>query len=296
MILGIWAAELLVEMRAAKKISFVARPIVKFARLPEECGVSFLTTFVSPAAANSMLAEYFNRGFIGKRELFIASLLNSFPAIVMHWRPMLPILLPLLGFVGLLYFLLLVLIGLVKTLLIMAAGRALLGKKETRGVSSCFETPAQKAPPLREAAIKSFKSALPTMKSVCLWTIPAMIASCILIKAGAFDLLSLHLQGLASRLPIPPSGIGIISAQFGNLAAASAVAASLMASGEISAKGVILSLLAGNILTSLFTALRFLFPYYIGIFGLRIGTELLSLSSTIRNAIALLFLFALAKM
>lgn len=108
------------------KIAFLARPITNFAHLRDECGASFLTAFASATSANAMPAAFYKDKVIEKKELFIVSMMTSFPAIVTHWRPMLPVLIPLLGIVGIIYSGMLTLVGLIKTMLIMTAGRFLL--------------------------------------------------------------------------------------------------------------------------------------------------------------------------
>jgi hypothetical protein len=125
---------------AAERIAFVARPITRFSHLSDATGASFMMAFFSAASANSMLAGYYHDGVIEKRELFVASLVNSFPATTMHWRSLLPVLIPLLGFTGLAYFGLLMLVGLLKTALVMAAGRLLLpGRPGAKAAEIIFE-------------------------------------------------------------------------------------------------------------------------------------------------------------
>ena len=106
MVFGVILAELIVALKFVDKIAVIARPLTNFAHLSDECGTgtSFIAAFVSPTSANSMLAAFYNDKIIKKKELFIASMMTSFPAIVMHWRPMLPILIPLLGVTGIIYY------------------------------------------------------------------------------------------------------------------------------------------------------------------------------------------------
>lgn len=104
MVIGVIFAELIVALKIVDKIAFVARPITNFAHLRDECGASFLTAFASATSANAMLAAFYKDKIIEKKELFIASMMTAFPAIVTHWRPMLPVLIPLLGIVGIIYF------------------------------------------------------------------------------------------------------------------------------------------------------------------------------------------------
>ncbi|NLB01182.1 MAG: nucleoside recognition protein, partial [Methanomicrobiales archaeon] len=126
MIAGVFLAEVLVALNLAGRIAAFSRPLTSFARLNEECGTSFLMAFVSPPAANAMLMDYHAKEIISRRELIIAATMNSFPTVVMHWRYLLPVYIPLLGIPGLIYFGLLMLVGLAKTAIIMVVGRSIL--------------------------------------------------------------------------------------------------------------------------------------------------------------------------
>jgi hypothetical protein len=290
MILGVLVAELIVALGVVDKISFIARPITDFSHLRRECGASFLLAFGSPSAANAMLAQYRKKGFISKREMFLASIINSFPAILMHWRSMLPPLIPLLGIIGLAYFLILALTGLVKTALLMVASRFLLKNRDDCELA----LEERKRLPLNEAFKESWQVSKGTIKRMLLITVPTMFVVCILIKVGAFEALSAYLSGMSAYLPIPPSGLGIIAAQFGHSIAAYTVASGLLAAGEITGKEIILTLLVGSVLTSIVSMFRSTMPYYVGIFGLRTGLELMVLSSAIRNIIVIVFIVILA--
>jgi len=112
LLIGIFIAELLIEKGIINKLSPVGKPFVKLSNLPEECALAFATAFLNTRAGNAMLIDFYREGKIGKKELYIASLMNAFPAMVRHWNSLIPVLLATLGTLGLLYFGILVLIGL----------------------------------------------------------------------------------------------------------------------------------------------------------------------------------------
>jgi len=293
MIIGVIFAELIVALKIVDKIAFVARPLTNFAHLSEECGASFMTAFVSATSANSMLAAFYSDKKIEKKELFIASMMTSFPAIVMHWRPMLPVLIPLLGVTGILYFCILMFVGLIKTLLIMVAGRFLLVKKDS---SYCYKNSIrEKRPPLKDAVKISLQTSKPIIKRIVAITIPIIFIVTILHEIGVFDNLSHHLRGVSAYFPIPPEGLGIIAAQFGHYIAAASVASALLSTDELAGKEVIITLLVGDVLTNIMVILKWLIPYYVGIFGPRIGMQILAVTTTVRTGIMLLAIFALAS-
>ena len=62
----------------------------------------------------------------------------------------------------------------------------------------------------------------------------------------------------------------------------------------LSSKEVVITLLVADVLASIMVTVRWLIPYYLGIFGPRIGTEIMVIATTIRTGIMLVVVFALA--
>jgi len=95
-IIGIFLMELLIEVGWIQKLGFVTAPFMHFGHLREEVGVSFLASFGSPTAGNSMIADLNKKGLIERKETLIASLVTSFPATFIFVRDLTPILIILL--------------------------------------------------------------------------------------------------------------------------------------------------------------------------------------------------------
>ena len=68
----------------------------------------------------------------------------------------------------------------------------------------------------------------------------------------------------------------------------------MLSTGVLTGKGIILTLLVGDVLKGLLTMVRFLTPYYVGIFGPKNGLQIMVLSTTIRTGIMLVVIFVLA--
>lgn len=290
MIAGVLAAEFLIAMHITDRIARLALPVTRLSHLSHACGTSFLMAFVSANAANAMLADHYHHGRIGRRELILASLMNSFPAIVMHWRILLPVYIPLLGLAGGLYFLVLTLVGLVKTLLVMMAGHILLPKPGAA-------PPAIEPKPrhgIREILTDVAKAARKPVTRIFAVTVPTIVVVAFLIDAGVFDRLALMMNGVAGWFPVPVEGLGIIAAQFANYIAAASLASPLYAAGLISTRDLVITLLVGNLLSSLTRTVRWFGPAYVGIFGPRIGTEVMVYSTVLRNCILIAVIFLLA--
>ncbi|MDN5339973.1 MAG: hypothetical protein PWQ30_1082 [Euryarchaeota archaeon] len=290
MVAGVFLAEVLVALKIAGRIAAFSRPLTSFARLREECGTSFLMAFVSPPAANAMLMDYHAKEIITRRELVIAAVMNSFPTVVMHWRYLLPVYVPLLGIPGLIYFGLLMLAGLAKTVVIMLFGRAVLTPS-----SSVPAIPAEEpAVTLREALVTACTSSKKTLTRLLSITVPTIVIVAFLINAGTFDRLAGLMQGAGSVFPVPPEGFAIIAAQFGSFVAGASVASALLAAGDMTWQQIVLTLLVGNVLTSVTRSIRWLGSSYVAIFGMRTGTEIMLVSTALRNGIMVLLVAVLA--
>ncbi|AKB19670.1 nucleoside recognition domain-containing protein [Methanosarcina sp. WWM596] len=276
-IIGVVLAELLVSLGWFYKFDFLVRPITNYAHLRKECGVGFLTAFASTSSANASLKSMYDGGIIKEDELIIASVLNSFPAIVMHWRTLLPILVPLLGTTGIIYVGLITLVGLVKTLIVLIVGHFLLEEKEVR-----FEDFEKKEPPALKIAFKeSLGPSKKTIIRIFKVMIPVTVLVFILTDLGVFDTLGSYLEPISAYLPVPVEGLPVIAALFASHLAAYTLASNLMEQGILSGIEVIIVLLVGNIVTSLGT-LRIYIPHYVGIFGPKIGMKTILISQTLR--------------
>ncbi len=293
-ILGVVAAEILMALRFTERISRAARPITAFAHLPPESGVSFMTAFFSSQAADAMLVDYHHTGRLGERELKLSALMNSFPAIVMHWRYLLPVYLPLMGIYGLIYFLILTAVGFAKTAIILVAGHLLLpprgavetGTEEGAGVVRAVSARAV----LRDALAASAQ----TLRRILVIMIPTLVLVALLIEGGVFEAIGAYLGRVSGYFPIPAEGIGIVAAKLGSFVAAASVASALLAAGDISGRDAVLALLVGNLLSSVIYSFRWLGSFYIAIFGVRLGTQIMIVSTLLQNGLVLAAIFLLA--
>ena len=288
---GVLIAEILIALKITDRIASVAYPVTTFSHLPHECGASFLLAFISPQAADAMLVDYYHKGTIGRSELIIAALINSFPSVVMHWRYLVPVYLPLLGVFGLIYFAVLMGIGFLKTGIVMVAGRVLLHPPPASGPPEKSSGPTLS---LREALRASLGPAARTLRRILGIMVPTLVIVAFLVEAGVFDAVAAYLEGASRLFPIPPEGLAIIAAKFGSYIAAASVASALLAAGDMTGKDIVITLLVANLLTSVVTYLRWLGSFYIAIFGPRRGTEIMLLSVALQDGLLLVAIFLLA--
>ncbi|CEG11736.1 conserved membrane hypothetical protein [groundwater metagenome] len=287
-IFGVILAELIITLKFVNKIVWITKPMTRFGHLRKECGITFLTAFASPAASNSMLMEFYNKKVIDKKELFISSLVNSFPAILMHWKYLLPMIVPLLGITGLIYFGVLMAVGFIKTFVILIVGRILLPKRNDDS-----EIKKEKRPWIKEAFEISLRNSKKTIVRISKLMIPITIIVFILIDIGVFKALANYLSGIAGYFPIPSEGLAVIATQFANNIVAFTIAGNLLSEGVLSSKDVVLTLMVGSVLSEI-VHIHHSIPYYTGIFGVKLGMQILVIATGLRIAVMIPIIFVLA--
>jgi hypothetical protein len=280
-VLGVFVASLLAELKLINKIAFIASPMTRFAHMKRETGVSFLTAFFSPSIANGMLAQYNREGRLQGRETLLAAVLNSFPAYVYHIWFLIPVVVPLLHWVGVLYIMVIAAIGVVKTLIILLAANIMLDSKEEEGV-----LPREERPAFREALKEAVTKSRSLLKRLILTIVPLVLVSFILAGYGAFEALSSHLTVVTEYLHIPGEATTVIGAYVVSPVAGYSVASSLL-EGGMDSMVVLVSLMMGVLISNFVGALRHTGPYYLGIFGVELGTRIVVVSTLLRGALQL---------
>ncbi|WP_461864577.1 hypothetical protein [Thermococcus sp.] len=282
LLVGIFVAELLIEEGIINKFSPVGKPFVKLSNLPEECALAFATAFLNTRAGNAMLVDFYKEGKIDRKELYIASLMNAFPAMVRHWNSLIPVLLATLGAFGLLYFGILLLIGFIQTMVFAFAGKLLIKSpkqiKNAQAQAKNAQKPFKKV--LRKALAKTKKNSIPILKTMIL----ATYVTALLIAAGFFEYLTSLVKDFAAFLPLSPEEISVALSAMASSIAAYTLGANLLKAGLISEKALIRSLLLGSVLANI-TFLRVLIPYYVGLYGAKDGTKIMLISMTTRSVI-----------
>lgn len=279
--LGVFVASLLAELKLINKIAFIASPMTRFAHMRRETGVSFLTAFFSPSIANGMLAQYNKEGRLQERETLLAAVLNSFPSYIYHIWFLIPVVIPLLHWVGVLYIAVITAIGVVKTFLILLAANIMLDSKE-EGV-----LPREEKPAFRDALRNAATRSRGLLKRLILTIVPLVLASFILAGYGAFEALSNHLAVVSRYIHIPGEAVPVIGAYVLSPVAGYSVASSLLEEG-MDGMVVLAALMIGVLISNVVVALRHTGPYYLGIFGVELGMRIAVVSTLLRGALQLL--------
>lgn len=277
-VLGLVAGQVIEGLGWTRQVAVVARPFFRFSRMGDRCSAAFTTAFFSGAAANAMLAEFYDQEKISKIQLFLSNYINQFPAFFLHLPTTVFIVLPLTGMAGALYFLLTFLAVLVRTCCFLIFGRFYLQN------TSSVNTNHDSAGPLPEPGKKSlpeiiqgFGHRLPfRLVNIFIWVLPIYTLVFLLHWHGAFDLLNTALSRHVAVSLMPVESLSVVILSFAaEFTSGFAAAGALMDAGVLTIKQTVLALLLGNILAFPIRALRHQLPRYLGIFSPKIGLQLL---------------------
>ena len=281
---GLLLANLLEALRWTRHLSRLATPLARAAHLRDVAGAAFSLAFVSPAAANGLLSGSHRKGEIGGRELMLANLFNSFPAYLVHTPTIFLLTWPVLGWPAVVYVGLTLLAAVGRTGLTIVLSRRLLPvppqERTARTAAADDETGWRAA--IRKAW-KRFRRRVP--KLVC-FTVPVYIIMYLLQRYGLFtaaeDWLATHMDWLAF---LKPQAVGIIVLHLAaELGAALGAAGSVLQTGGLEARDVVLALMVGNILSTPMRAIRHQLPAYAGFYRPALALRLILANQGLRAA------------
>ncbi|MDP2848541.1 MAG: hypothetical protein Q8O35_10160 [Humidesulfovibrio sp.] len=281
---GLFVGTLIEALHWTRAVAKVAQPLVRLGRLKDVAGASFSLAFFSGAAANTMLAEAYERGEITRREVMLSNLFNSLPTYFLHLPTLFFIAAPFIGAAAALYVGLTIGAALLRTLGIVLLGRLTLPPLP-EGCVACLlaEDPKWDWRGALDKTLKRFRKRLPRM---IFYTIPIYVAFFFLKRWGVFDAMEIYMAEHASFLSwLPPQAMGIVVFHMAaETTAGYAAAGALVQTGGLTVKELVLALLVGNILSSPVRAVRHQFPYYAGIFKPALAMKLIISNQALRAA------------
>jgi len=267
------------------KLGAVAGPLFRFAGLGPRCSAAFITAFVSGAAANAMLYDYWRESKIDKRQLFLTNLANQLPAFFLHLPTTVFIVLPLTGRAGVLYFLITFVAALIRFVLVLVYGRL----RPSTVPDVIAAGPGDLAPVQGKkegiAGIgRILKTKLPRrIANIATFVVPIYIAVFLLQSAGMFDWLRQWIAQWVTTAFIPIEALSLVVLSFAaEFTSGFAAAGALMNAGVITIKQTVLALLIGNVVAFPVRALRHQLPRLMGIFAPKMGLQLMLLGQSIR--------------
>ena len=276
-------ANLLETLNWTRHLARFARPLVRLGNMQDVVGASFSLAFFSGMAANTMLAEAHQKGSLSDRELILANLFNSLPTYFLHLPTMILVAIPFLGSAGAVYVGLTLGAALLRSLLIVLTGRAVLPRLP-EGCVECHLP--DKGITWGEALRKSWVRFKKRIVKICLITTPIYAGMVALNSWGFFSAAERYLgEHLAFAQWLSPKAASIVV--FGMAAeftAGLAAAGALLHTGELPVKEIVLALLLGNLLSTPMRAFRHQFPYYAGIFRPALAMKLIVHNQAFRAA------------
>ncbi len=280
--LGVFIGNLIEAMNWTRFMAKLAAPLIRLGRLRDVSGASFSMAFFSGVTANTMLAEAYSQKKLSYRELVLSNLFNSLPTYFLHLPTTFFIMVPLIKAAALPYLLLTITAALLRTLVVVVLGRLMLDPKDAQRIQS--ELPGDEKLNWKDIIAKVWGRFKKRFKRIMVFIVPIYTAFFILQQLGIFDWLEAamaeHVQFLAW---LPPQAMTIVALQLAaELSAGLAAAGSLLDSGALGIREVVLALLTGNILSSPMRAVRHQFPYYAGIFNPGLALKLIFYNQSLR--------------
>ena len=293
--IGLLVANFIEALNWTRKMAVLARPLTRFGHLSPITGASFSMAFFSGVAANTMLAEAYEKEEISKKELVLANLFNSLPTYFLHLPTTFFITAPLIKGAAVIYIGLTFGAAILRTLAITVLSHFLLPASTAH---LQMEQKQSKPTSLQEAWRRTRKRFQRRIKKIAKFTVPIYILFFFLARAGLFSLLEDFMAAHLSFLSwLSPKALSIIALQVAaEFTAGLAAAGALLQDGSMDYNQVVLALLVGNVLSSPIRAARHQFPYYAGIFKPRLALQLIIFSQSFRTIsialVALLYYLA----
>jgi len=267
---GLALAEVLVETGIIHKISRIGRPLSRFARLPDACGFAIITAMVSFLAANAMLQNMRENKILTDRETFLASLLTGSVAPVKEtFTYHLPVILPALGlYAGTVYMGTLWLGSFALLVFVLIASRILLRNRPERdSITLNFEASVASSSSRWFALKRFFKRFGRIGGTFFMVTVIVFL----LMEIGVMAKIESHLEPFSRLFRIPAVALPAIAAYITSPIVGITMMGSIMRQQAITEHQAIIALLFGSIFMLPVLYLRFYFPQWISIFGLRLG-------------------------
>ena len=279
--IGLFAANFIESLNWTRKIAAISRPLVHMGHLSERVGAAFSMALISGVAANTMLAESYEKKLINKKELILANLFNSLPTYFLHLPTIIVITLPFIKGAAFIYVGITFTAALFRTITIVLVGRLTLPPSK---ISVTIDVNNEKTKTRSQIIIKTIKRFRKRIKKIALFTVPIYICVYILNQLDFFIFLETSLSEYLFYFPwLSPQALGIISLHMAaEITAGVAAAGALLKDGLMTNNEIVLALLVGNILSSPLRAVRHQFPYYAGIFSPKLAIELIFYNQSFR--------------
>ncbi len=280
MAIGLWLGTFIEALNWTHRVAVLATPLIRLGHLSPLAGASFSMAFFSGVTANSMLAEAYERGDIGKTELICSNLFNSLPTYFLHLPTLFLLAFPLVKGAAVIYVGVTLLAAMLRTLVTLLVSRMMLAPKFIDDTA----VPVWRNQSFNELFWLTLRKLYQRMKKIICFTVPIYTVIFLVQRWGGFVLLEEFMVEHVYFLSwLHPQSLGIIvlhlAAEF---TAGLVVAGALLDSGVMGSRDIVIALLVGNVLSSPVRAVRHQLPYYTGIFPAKIAMELIVYNQSFR--------------
>ena len=290
---------ILIQRGRIDKISFIGKPLAGIAGLPEETGITFVTSFGSILSGNVLLSDFNKQGILTDNQTYLGALFNSIPIYIKEsFTYQIPLIIPILGFkVGLVYFACFIFSGFIKLLFVSLMSR----KNQSKKILLNNKVALQKQNEEGLAATNccdgnrslSFKKQLKTFaKMGGIYVAVTFIIFC-LINSAVFNYAEKFISPLTGILRLPPAvAVPVGTYIFSPLAGAATIGAMLQ-NGKVLEMDAMIATLLGSFLMLPVFMLRGSLAKYTSIFGASLGSKIAVTSTVLGMGTRLLFLIGI---
>jgi len=275
------------EMGLFHRVSFIARPLTSLSRLPAISASTFVISFGSALAANTMTARLKEEGLLTNRQAFLSALMNTVPV---YFREMftyqLAFVIPVLGiFVGGAYAIIFSTTGIIKLLIVVFFGRRYL-------VENSIALEGTIKPPPKKSILQAAKGSLAGEITIFfrMAGIFFMMTFLILYLDEIGVLASLDAVPLSHFFQVPPETIIPLTIFVASPKAGMSLLGPMIQNGNLSEAKALIVLMLGSMFMLPFIALRSQVPTYASVFGMRMGFSLVAISTVISILVRLIVL------
>ncbi|OQX20149.1 MAG: hypothetical protein BWK75_05035 [Candidatus Altiarchaeales archaeon A3] len=273
---GLFLTEVLFQWGLLKRLEVIGKPLMRLANLPPACTISFISAIGSHLAANAMLQQLRNDNVIKDKEVLFASILNTIFVPIKEIKFHLGVIIPTLGlYVGGFYVAVMWLGTIVLIGVVILAGRLFLPKRNRDRDECDKKMLTQGHEDIKKNKFKILQSSLnetlKTFKKISIIFLITTFIIFLLINLGIFDMIMTFIEPSASVVGIPANAIPALTAYIASPLVGYPMIGALIKNNEISNDEAIIVLLFGGMFMLPIIYLKFYFPQWVSVFGLRLG-------------------------
>lgn len=283
--IGLLAGQTIEAFGWTGKLAFLARPLFWYGHLGDRCSAAFTTAFLSGAAANAMLLDFYKDGRISRRQLFLTNLVNQLPAYFLHLPTTFFIVIPLTGWAGGIYFILTLGATLLRTIGFLIYGHFTLPVPEARAARKGDTDNSEGLKHLEKKGVLNGigRKLLPRLTGIGVFVIPIYVFIYVINVMGFFPMAQAWLARFVTTAVSPVESLSLVVLSFAaEFTSGFAAAGALMDAGILTVKQAVMALLIGNIVAFPIRALRHQLPRYMGIFSPKMGLQILLMGQGFR--------------